>query len=119
MIHVHFMETRIGKWAADLAALASVDPGWLPKVLSAADAGGCLLPDLARRWGIPQGTIVAVGAGDNMAGAIGVGVGRPGDAVLSVGTSAVMTIVDGRFRPVPDQAVITHAHAMPTNMHLP
>ena len=109
----HFMETRTGAWAPDLCEAAGVDPAWLPPVLHSADAAGRLLPDLARRWGIPPGTVVAAGAGDNHAGSVGVGVGNPGDAVISVGTSAVMCIVDGDFHPIPDKAVITHSHALP------
>jgi xylulokinase len=109
----HFMETRTGEWAPDLVALAGVEAGWLPPVLAATDVGGCLLPDLAERWGIPKKTVIAVGAGDNMAGSVGVGVGNPGDAVISVGTSAVMSIVDAEYHPLPDKAVITHSHAVP------
>ena len=109
----HFMETRTGEWAPDLVDLAGVATEWLPPVLAATDAGGCLLPDLAARWGLPKQTVIAVGAGDNMAGSIGVGVGNPGDAVISVGTSAVMCIVDAGYHPLPDKAVITHSHAVP------
>jgi xylulokinase len=109
----HLMETRNGQWAPDLAELAGVDVRWLPPVRAAADPGGYLLTDLANRWGLPDKTVVAMGAGDNMAGSIGVGVGHPGDAAISAGTSAVMSIVDDRYRPLPDKAVITHSHAVP------
>ncbi|MCP4200060.1 MAG: hypothetical protein GY762_23205, partial [Proteobacteria bacterium] len=109
----HFMETRTGEWAPDLIDLAGVETDWLPPVLAASDPGGRLLPELAERWDIPKKTVIAVGAGDNMAGSIGVGVGNPGDAVISVGTSAVMSIVDAEFHPLPDKAVITHSHAVP------
>ena len=60
------------------------------------DAGSCIidswnrpLPDLAERWGIPKEIAIAVGAGDNMGGSVGVGVGNSGDAVISVGTSSI------------------------------
>ncbi len=109
----HFMEAETGDWAADLCEAAGVDPGWLPPVIRATDAAGPLLPDLADRWGMSRDTVVAAGAGDNIAGSVGVGVGAPGDAVLTMGTSAAMCIGDGRFRPVPDRAVITHPHATP------
>ncbi|MCG8511920.1 MAG: xylulokinase [Rhodospirillales bacterium] len=109
----HFMDVESGAWAEDLCAAVGVEADWLPPVLQAADAAGCLLDDLADRWGMPRNTVVAAGAGDNMAGAIGVGVGNPGDAVISVGTSGVMSIVDADYHPVPDKAVITHPHAVP------
>ena len=93
----NFMETRTGEWAPDLVELAGVEAGWLPPVLAATDVGGHLLPDLAKQWGIPKKTVVAVGAGDNIAGSVGVG--NPGDAVITVGTSAVMCIVDAEYHP--------------------
>ena len=109
----HFMETRTGRWAPDLMAAAGIEPDWLPPVRLAADPGGHLLPEWVHRWGLPGRTVVAMGAGDNMAGAIGVGVGYPGDAVISVGTSGVLSIVDAEYHPLPDLAVLTHSHAVP------
>ncbi len=109
----HFMEARTGQWAPDLMDLAGVEDRWLPQVLAPADVGGYLLPELAGRWDMPKKTVVAMGAGDNMAGAVGVGVGNPGDAVISLGTSAVTSIVDAEYRPLPNKAVITHSHAVP------
>lgn len=109
----HFMEALTGEWAPDLMALAGVKQNWLPPVIAPYDIGGTLKNELAERWGIPYNTVVAAGAGDNIAGAVGVGVGNPKDAVLSVGTSAVMSIVDDSYRPLPEKAVFTHPHALP------
>lgn len=109
----HFMEARTAQWAQDLMEHVGVKPKWLPDIVPSYEAGGKLLSQLADKWGIQKHTVVAVGAGDNMAGAIGVGVGNPGDGVLSIGTSAVNCIVDGSYRPIPDKAVITHPHVIP------
>ena len=76
----------------------------LPPVVGTAEGAGELRAPLAERWGMGAGVVVAAGAGDNMAGCIGVGVGNPGEAVISVGTSGVLSIVDGQFRPIPDRA---------------
>ena len=66
-------------------------PSLLPEVL-AADA-------VAGEWGA-TGARVAAGTGDNMAAALGLGL-RPGDLVLSLGTSGTaFTVRDGR-RPIP------------------
>jgi xylulokinase len=109
----HFMEAETATWAADLMEFIGIREDWLPRVISSYEPGTLLLENLAGRWGIPKNTAVAIGAGDNIAGAIGVGAGRPGDGVLSVGTSAVTSIVDGSYRPIPDKAVFTHPHAIP------
>ncbi|MEO1314775.1 MAG: FGGY-family carbohydrate kinase, partial [Pseudomonadota bacterium] len=72
-----------------------------------------LLPDLCRRWGTPAEVRVAMGCGDNYAGALGVGAAAAGDAALSIGTSGVLSAVDGTFHPAPESAVLTTPHAAP------
>lgn len=110
----NLLDARTGQWVPDLCAAAGIDASLLPEVIGSADNAGFLLPDLARRWGMEDGAIaVAAGVGDNQANAIGVGVGRPGDAVISLGTSAVACIVDDRLRPIPEKAVLTYPHAVP------
>lgn len=109
----HFMEAVTAKWAPDLMEFVGIKPEWLPTVVSSYEPSGQLSNKLSDRWGIKPPIVVAAGAGDNMAGAIGVGVGNPGDGVLSIGTSAVTSIVDGLYRPIPDKAVITHPHVIP------
>jgi xylulokinase len=64
-----------GRYRPDLLALAGGDPAWLPDVLGPLDVAG--------EW---EGIVVGPGTGDNMAGALGLGL-RPGDLVLSLGTS--------------------------------
>lgn len=48
-----------------------------------------------------------------MVGALGAGVTRPSDTIVSLGTSAVTCIVDATFRPAPEIAVMTSAHVVP------
>jgi xylulokinase len=45
--------------------------------------------------------IVAGGAGDGAASAVGIGAVKPGDGFLSLGTSGVLFVVNDRFRPNP------------------
>ena len=60
---------------------------------------------------------VVAGGGDNAAGAIGVGVVRPGDAFLSLGTSGVLFLADDGFHPNPSRGVHTFCHALPGRWH--
>jgi len=78
-----------GTYRFDLLALVDPATHWdtmLPEVLGPAEAAGV--------W---QGTdvVVAPGTGDNMAAALGLGA-RPGDLVLSLGTSATAYTVSNR-----------------------
>ncbi len=107
------LDCASGKWDASLCGLVGWNPDYLPPLLAPWDVAGQLRAGLAARWGMKASVIVAAGAGDNMASTLGVGAARPGDAVLTVGTSGVACIVDGAFHPGPDRAILTSAHAAP------
>lgn len=71
----------------DLLELVDAERDWasvVPRVLGPLEQAGT--------WGTDGQVLVAAGTGDNMAGALGVGV-RPGDAVISVGTSGTVYAV--------------------------
>jgi len=101
-----------GVWDPQLCEAAEWPFDRLPPLLPSWAAAGSLRAPLAKRWGMRQ-VPVAVGAGDNMASTLGVGAATPGDAVLTVGTSAVACAVDAAFRPGPEAAILTSAHAAP------
>jgi xylulokinase len=101
-----------GVWAADICGRIGWNAGHLPPVVPSWSAAGALRPELAMRWGMPR-VPVAAGCGDNMGSTLGVGATRPGDAVLTIGTSGVACVVDAGFHPGPDAAILTSAHAAP------
>ncbi len=73
-----------GAYRYDLLAIVDPDRDWpsvVPAVLGPMDTAG--------EWG---SAIVAPGTGDNMAAALGVGL-RPGDAMISIGTSGTVSSV--------------------------
>ena len=107
------MDVATSRWSEELCAAAGWDTSRLPRVRASWEAAGELLPALAARFGLPAGVPVAAGAGDNMACSLGVGVARPGDCAITLGTSGVVCTVDDRFRPLPEQAFLTSRHAAP------
>jgi xylulokinase len=107
------LDCASGAWDADLCAAAGWNPDHLPPLVPSWSAAGGLRPALATRWHLRPGLPVAAGAGDNMASTLGAGAARPGDAVLTLGTSGVACIVDAAFHPGPDAAILTSAHAAP------
>ncbi|MDR3123332.1 MAG: xylulokinase, partial [Treponema sp.] len=52
--------------------------GCLPRLVGAGESAGRVSPAAAEAYGIPAGTLVAAGGGDNMMGAIGTGTVRDG-----------------------------------------
>ncbi len=107
------LDVASGRWDPALCAAAGWDPAHLPPVLNSWAAAGQLKPALAARWGMTGTVAVAAGAGDNMGSTLGAGGARPGDAVLTIGTSGVACIVDAAFHPGPDRAILTSAHVVP------
>ncbi len=104
-------------WSLDLLAACDLVVDTMPRLVEGSQAGGYLRADVAAAWGVPAGTVVAGGAGDNAAGACGVGVVNPGDAFLSLGTSGVLFVVSDGFRPNPGEAVHAFCHCLPGRWH--
>lgn len=107
------LDVATGRWDASLCAAVGWDSAHLPPVTQSWAEAGRLRPDLLVRWGMPGPVPVAAGAGDNMGSTLGAGGVRPGDAVLTIGTSGVACIVDASFHPGPQRAILTSAHVVP------
>jgi xylulokinase len=109
----------VGKraWSDALREATGLPPGSLPRLVEGSEPTGTLLPALARRWGIPARAILAGGAGDQAAGAIGAGVFERGDASIALGTSGVYFVAGDSFAPNPARAVHAFCHALPGRWH--
>ncbi len=107
------LDVATGQWDPALCATVGWDPAYLPPVVDSWAEAGRLKPTLLSRWGMTGPVAVAAGAGDNMGSTLGAGGARPGDAVLTVGTSGVACIVDAAFHPGPERAILTSAHVVP------
>ncbi len=105
------------EWSPALLLACDLALGQMPSLVEGMEASGTLLPEVARLLGIPPTAIVAGGAGDNAASAIGMGVIDTGQAFLSLGTSGVLFVVTERFQPAPDKAAHAFCHALPGRWH--
>ena len=98
-----FFDPRTRRFVPEVMAQIAPDLArMLPPLIAAGDPMGTVGIDASRELGIPEGTIVATGSGDNMMAALGCGAVRPGVAVLSLGTSG--TVFAFSERPVVDPA---------------
>jgi len=104
-------------WSEELIAATGLTRAALPRVVEGTAPTGRLDPRLARRWGMTAPPVIAGGAGDNAASAVGLGAVDPGDAFLSLGTSGVLWITTDRFLPDPAQGVHAFCHAVPGRWH--
>lgn len=97
-----YWDPHTERYRDDLLALVDEDRDWtdvVPTVLGPMESAG--------RW---NGAVVAPGSGDNMAAALGVGL-RPGDSMMSIGTSGTVSAVSPTPTSDPSGAVAGFADA--------
>jgi xylulokinase len=97
------------RWSDEMLEALEVDPAWLPQVFESPEATG------ETHGGVP----VAAGAGDQAAGALGVGVvAEGGPASIVLGTSGVVFAAQDRFAPDPEGRLHAFCHAVPGAWHV-
>jgi xylulokinase len=104
-------------WSGELLVACGLSREHMPALHEGPEVTGVLRVELAQRWGLRAIPVVA-GASDNAAGALGAGVYRAGDAMLSLGTSGVVFVATREFVANPAQAVHSFCHALPQTWHL-
>ncbi|MBW4022517.1 MAG: xylulokinase [Proteobacteria bacterium] len=104
-------------WSDAALAATSLTRAHMPHLVEGSAPAGHLTDALTRRWGMATAPVLAGGAGDNAAGAVGLGAIRPGSAFVSLGTSGVLWATTDRFRPNPEAAVHAFCHALPGLWH--
>jgi len=102
------------RWSDRAIDTLGIDRGLLPPVVESPAPTGTIRPEIARRFGLPAGVIVAGGAGDTLAGGLGIGVVEDGRAFVSLGTSAQVFVATDSYRPAPEQAVHSFCHCLPS-----
>jgi xylulokinase len=94
-------------WSEEVLAALDVPAAWLPPVLES--------PEISGR--AADGVPVAAGAGDQAAGALGVGVDRPGPLSVVLGTSGVVFAALPGYAADPEGRVHAFCHAVPGGWH--
>lgn len=103
-----WLDVASRSWSAPVLDALGVDSGWLPKLLESPELSG------VTAGGVP----VAAGAGDQAAGAVGVGVARAGGPLSVVlGTSGVVFASLEDYAADPDGRVHAFCHALPGAWH--
>jgi xylulokinase len=103
-------------WSEAMLGACRLTRRHMPQLCEGTDATGVLTAAAAAALGVPR-VPVAGGGGDNAASAAGLGVVRPGDAFLSLGTSGVLFVVNDAFRPNPRRAAHAFCHCLPDTWH--
>lgn len=98
-------------WSEEMLNICDVKKEWMPKLFESYETIGTLLPEVAEELGFPKDCIVAAGAGDNAAAAVGTGTVGAGKCNLSLGTSGTIFITNAGFEVDPYNALHSFAHS--------
>ncbi len=104
-------------WSDELLAACGMTRSQMPALVEGSAPAGRLSKDVAERFGLTAGIVIAGGGGDNAASAVGMGATAPGDGFVSLGTSGVIFLCSDRFLPAPESAVHAFCHALPGAWH--
>jgi len=100
-------------WSDAVLAATGLSRNEMPRLIEGSAPSGVLTGSVASALGIKARAIVAGGAGDAAAAAIGIGAVEDRDAFFSLGTSAQFFVTDDRYRPHPGTLLHAFAHALP------
>ena len=106
------------KWSAEMLAASEISEGVLPQVFESPEITGTISEAGARACGLRAGTPVVAGAGDQAAGAVGMGIVRAGLVSATIGTSGVVFAATDRPLLDPHGRVHTFCHAIPNRWHV-
>ncbi|HEV3044777.1 MAG TPA: xylulokinase [Roseiarcus sp.] len=109
-----WLDEAARQWSGPALAASGVDPSLTPRLVEGSAPVGALRDDIADRFGLKRGAIVAAGGGDAAAGAIGLGAVSPGAAFISLGTATQLIVAEDAYRPTPPERLVHgFAHALP------
>jgi len=113
-----FLDLETRDWSDQILRALDVPRSWLPAVAESPVVTAHVSASGARETGLPAGTPVVAGAGDNAAAAIGSGIVRSGSGVISLGTSGVVLAHEDDARIDRSGALHAFCAAVPGAYHL-
>jgi xylulokinase len=106
------------KWSREVLSGTGIDESFLPKLYESPEVCGKLNQAGASVTGLKVGTPVVAGAGDQAAGAVGMGIVRAGVVSATIGTSGVVFAATDRPALDPRGRLHTFCHAIPGRWHV-
>jgi xylulokinase len=106
------------RWSAEVLAKTGIDQKLLPALFESPQVCGKVSAAGAEASGLKAGTPVVAGAGDQAAGAVGMGIARVGAVSATIGTSGVVFASTDRPAMDPQGRLHTFCHAIPGRWHV-
>ncbi len=106
------------RWSTEVLSKSGIDAGLLPALHESPAVCGKVSAAGAEATGLRVGTPVVAGAGDQAAGAVGMGIARAGAVSATIGTSGVVFAATDRPALDPQGRLHTFCHAIPGRWHV-
>lgn len=106
-----FFDVKNRGWSKEMCEICGIKDEWLPKVFESYEAVGTLKPELGEELGLSERVVIAAGAGDNAAAAVGTGTVGNGACNISLGTSGTVFISSEKFGVDENNALHSFDHA--------
>jgi xylulokinase len=106
------------RWSTTVLSKSGIDVGLLPALHESPAVCGKVSAAGAEATGLRAGTPVVAGAGDQAAGAVGMGIARAGAVSATIGTSGVVFAATNRPALDPQGRLHTFCHAIPGRWHV-
>ncbi len=113
-----FLDVARRCWSQELLSQLEIDAGLLPAVFESPEICARVSAEAAHLTGLVAGTPIVAGAGDQAAGAVGMGITRPGTVSATIGTSGVVFAATDRPALDPKGRLHTFCHAIPGRWHV-
>lgn len=106
------------RWSDEVLQATGIDRAMLPSLYESPEVCGKISAAGADASGLAAGTPVVAGAGDQAAGATGMGIVAPGAVSATIGTSGVVFAATDRPAVDPQGRLHTFCHAIPGRWHV-
>lgn len=106
------------RWSAEVLNKTGIKESLLPALFESPQVCGKVSAAGAEATGLKAGTPVVAGAGDQAAGAVGMGIARAGAVSATIGTSGVVFASTDRPAMDPQGRLHTFCHAIPGRWHV-
>ncbi len=106
------------RWSSEILQIVEIDASMLPALHESPEVCGNISSAGAAATGLAEGTPVVAGAGDQAAGATGMGIVRPGSVSATIGTSGVVFAATDCPAIDPRGRLHTFCHAVPGRWHV-
>ena len=105
------LDVKNRKWSKEMCDICGITEDMLPQLFESFEKVGELKHDLAAELGLKDGVVIAAGAGDNAAAAVGTGTVGNNKCNISLGTSGTIFMSSDSFAVDSNNALHSFDHA--------